>query len=368
MKVCFTYVGPLKFRGRLFKQIKTLQREGFECLLIHGQTEDNPPDYSIYDFPVFPIRVRQGKLRILTLASQLNFAQKAARVIKKIGVGTVVCVALQSALSGAIAKNQNPKIKFIFDNNELSLEMINSGVKRKVWSVIHKYIIRHTDVIIHAENQRLNYFHRTYKTSAKPFLLENLPFYRKSSPVRDRSKKISCVYVGLFMPGRFCTEMLTAFSKENSLNATFDMVGFYGRSEYKQTIDKTIAGMEDTSKIRILPPVHHNDMYDFLASYDIGLAFYSNTNLNNYYCAPNKIYDYIQMGIPVVTNDYPGLIDVVQNNGIGVCIPKVDTEHIRSAVQKIDENNMYANIDDTVRKRFSWENQENGYLQLFHEI
>jgi len=85
MKVCFTFLGPLQYRGRLFKQIKTLQNAGFECLLIHGQTEPESPDYSIYDFPVLPVRVVHEKFKILTFTSQLQFAHKAAKLIDKIG-------------------------------------------------------------------------------------------------------------------------------------------------------------------------------------------------------------------------------------------------------------------------------------------
>jgi len=243
--------------------------------------------------------------------------------------------------------------------------MMSSGLKRKVWAQIHNYILKHADVVIHAEQRRLEYFHRTYKTAANPFLLENLPFYRADGPpFRDRSKNIRCVYIGGFMPGRYCEEMLIGFSKLKKAEVTFDMVGFYGRASYKETIKEVLKKI-DTSRIRILPPVSHSEMYDFLARYDIGLAFYMNTNLNNYYCAPNKVYDYIQMGMPVITNDYPGLIDMVQKNQVGICVPSVDTAHIQEAIQRIEANNMYANITEPVRKRYSWENQEKKYLELF---
>lgn len=365
MKVCFTYSGPLQYRGRLFKQIRTLQNAGVECVLIHGQTESEAPDYSIYDFPVIPVRVIEDRFKILTLASQLQFAQKAAKLIAKSGANTVVCVALQSALSGAIAKSRNPALRFIFDNNELSLEMIGERLKRKIWSFIHDYILKQADVIIHAEQRRLEYFHRTYKTAARPFLLENLPFFRPDiSGKPARSKAMRCVYIGGFFPGRYCEEMLIGFSRMNGSEVTFDMVGFYAPASYQKTINDLLTKI-DTSRIRILPPVSHRDIYDFLSRYDIGLAFYKNTNLNNYYCAPNKVYDYIQMGMPVITNDYPGLIDVVQNHHLGVCIKAVDTERLQDAVQKIEADDMFANITEPIRTRYSWENQEKQYAQLF---
>jgi len=365
MKVCFTYLGPLQYRGRLFKQIQTLRNAGFKCVLIHGQTETKAPDYSLYDFPILPIRVIQEKIKFLTLASQLNFAQKAAQKIKTVGADTVVCVNLQSALSGAIAKKSNPGLRFIFDNNELSLEMFTNPLKRNVWFFIQNIILKRVDVIIHAERRRMEYFHNVYNTEARNFVLQNLPFFREEVPApRDRSKPIRCVYVGSFMPDRYCAEMLNGFSQMNGLEVTFDMAGFYGRAGYERIIKSQLEAIE-TKRIRILPPVPHSEMYHFLSYYDIGLAFYQNTNLNNYYCAPNKVYDYIQMGMPVITNDYPGLLDEVQKNALGVCISNVDMPHLRDAIQTIIEKKIYANITDSVRKRFSWENQEIGYIKLF---
>jgi|GEM_PF-1295387 len=365
MKVCFTFLGPLKYRGRLFKQIKTLKNNGFEVMLIHGQTEKEAPDYSIYDFPIIPVKVVQESFKMLTFLSQLRFGQIAAKLIETNQADIVVSVALQSALSGALSKSRNPGRFFIFDNNELSIEMISSKFKRKVWSQIHNYILKKADVVMHAEKRRLEYFSKTYRTEAKQFLLENLPFFKNHVPERGLRKSIRCVYVGGFMPGRFIEEILIGFSELNEKSVFLDMIGFYSPPNYEIKIRKLIANI-DTSHIKFLPPVSHSKMYNTLSSYDIGLAFYSNTNLNNYYCAPNKIYDYIQMGIPVITNDYPGLIDVIQKNRLGVCVSSVDTMNFKNAIHTINSDNLYANIDEKIKRRYSWENQEREYLKLFY--
>ena len=46
-------------------------------------------------------------------------------------------------------------------------------------------------------------------------------------------------------------------------------------------------GLED--KVFLHEEVPHTEILRYMASCDIGTAFYRNTNLNNYYCAPNKI-------------------------------------------------------------------------------
>jgi hypothetical protein len=303
MKIAFTYLGPLRYRGRLFKQIKTLQKAGHECMVIHGRTEDEEPDYSVYNFPVIPIRVVQDKFKPLTLAMQLLFAYRAAVVILSAGADVVVSVALQSALSGALAKRKKRNLFFVYDSNELSLETFAPGLKHRIWRTVQDYVLKRADVIMHAERHRLEYFHDTYRTDAKPFLLENLPYYRENLPSRRKNEDLRFIYLGVLSPDRYCTVMLEAFAKMREQGLSFDLVGYYGSRKYRREVEGVLSSCR-SDNVRVLPPVAHDDIYSFLEDYDVGLAFYKNTNFNNYYCAPNKVYDYIQF-IPVSKKSSP---------------------------------------------------------------
>ncbi len=363
MKIVFIYLGVFKVRGRMFKQIKSLQDAGHECSLLHGRVEDEEPDYSEHNYPVEAFRVIREKNKMLTFVSLLLFNRWAARKVYDSGADAIVCIALQSALSGVYIKKKQKEVKFIFDNKELALEMIPQFVQRRVFGILQKRAIDVADVIMHAEKHRVEYFHKTYPCKAKPFLLENLP-YSRPRVCREAHDGVRVVCLGALQADRYCIEMLEAFADFNDLDVQFDLVGYYGRQEDKREIEKCLGRLK-SDNIRVLPPIPHKEIYEFLKNYDIGLAFYKNLNLNNYYCAPNKVYDYLQMGLPLISNDYPGLKDVIEKNNVGVCLSDVTPENIRDAVRYIIDNNIFANINEKVRKRYSWENQEQGYLDLF---
>jgi len=366
MRVVFVFAGILKYKGRLLKQIKTLQEAGHECILIHGQVENTSPDYSIYDFRTVPIRLIRDPNKIKNFYNHIRFNFQAAEKIKELTPGAVVCVELYGALSGALARTRKTIPKFIFDSNELFMQMGMGRVKQMFWSPIHNWIFRQADVVMHAEEQRLLYCQKAYRSKAKHFLLENLPQGGTGVALRKKSLPggpLRAVYLGALLPDRCCEEVIKAFTGISPDVASCDFIGF-GAPAYEQKLKGLLAGLKITH-VRFLPPVKHSEMFESLAQYDAGLAFYENINLNQYYCAPNKIYDYLACGVPVISNDYPGLKKVLEDNRVGVCIHDITAASMQAALQKISTENFAGNITEEIRNRYSWQHQANSYRQIF---
>ena len=60
--------------------------------------------------------------------------------------------------------------------------------------------------------------------------------------------------------------------------------------------------------------------------------------LNSIYCAPNKLYEFSQFGIPMIGNDIPGLRYTIEYNHMGVCVQKMNTESFSQAIKNIADN------------------------------
>lgn len=59
--------------------------------------------------------------------------------------------------------------------------------------------------------------------------------------------------------------------------------------------------------------------------------------LNTLYCAPNKVWEYCQFGIPMIGNDLPALKEMFLEFHNGEVIPELDKEYIKKAILKIDQ-------------------------------
>lgn len=70
----------------------------------------------------------------------------------------------------------------------------------------------------------------------------------------------------------------------------------------------------------------------------IGLLSYDHSSLNNIFCAPNKIWEYSSLGIPILGNDIPGLKNVIEPAKMGRCADYSNIEEIKKMILEIDEN------------------------------
>lgn len=362
--VAFVYIGPLQTRGRLLKQIATLQDTGVNCEVFLGNTEIQEPDPKSFDFPIHAEHVNHGSGKLMSFINQMRFCRKAASLILKSEADTVVCLALESLMAGVWAKRKRPGLKLIFDNNELHLESYGPGIKYRIWRPIHNRGILECDAIFHAEANRMAYFLEHYDTGDVPHhVLENFPSYVQPSNTRcEPTDEVRVIYLGGFGEGRFTLEIMQAFA-EMPESIRLDIVGA-GHPEFLHKAQELLKEL-DVEHVRLLPPIPYKQIPELLTEYHIGVALYRNTNLNNFYCAPNKVYDYLMNGLPVITNRYPGLVSVIEDNDVGACLAEVNKDSIREAVDTIVERKCWNNITDVLRHRYCWEAQVAGYLKVF---
>ncbi|MHA1927507.1 MAG: glycosyltransferase [Candidatus Thorarchaeota archaeon] len=366
MRIVFVYFGELKYKGRLLKQIKTLKEAGHECILVHGRTELETSNYENYDFRIVDIRLELSQNKIRNFFNQIRINFKASSITISLKPDYVICITLFAALTGVLVKNKQPIVQFAFDNNELFMQKGMSFVKKLAWMPIHSLVFLKADIIMHAEENRMEYCMGKYISSAKHVLLENLPFAKQNSIPKSRKElhdPIRIVYIGAFLPARCIEDILDAFHEIPSELASCDLIG-YGKSSY-MTFLKEYASSLSLDNVRFLPPVHHANMLKVLNNYDVGLALYRSSNLNQYYCAPNKVYDYITCDMPIIGSDNPSLINIIEKYEIGVCLSSISGQSMMRAIISIKENNLQDNITHDLKLRFSWEAQASKYIRIF---
>ncbi|HZK60850.1 MAG TPA: glycosyltransferase [Anaerovoracaceae bacterium] len=125
-------------------------------------------------------------------------------------------------------------------------------------------------------------------------------------------------------------------------------------------------------KVKFIPPVPWETLMKYTRSADIGLCLDKDINLNYRYSLPNKLFDYIAAGIPVIASDLPETGKVISENGFGVIIDNVTPENISFALSQIKDNP--GKLAELKRKavvtseKLNWETESEKVIELYKNV
>lgn len=112
---------------------------------------------------------------------------------------------------------------------------------------------------------------------------------------------------------------------------------FLGQGKLKQSlIDRAIN--EGLDNVIFHEPVDKKRLAGLMSSTDVGLQILANIPVFYYGTSPNKFFDYISAGVPVL-NNYPGwLAELINENGCGFSVPPEDPIAFADVLEKAAVN------------------------------
>jgi glycosyltransferase involved in cell wall biosynthesis len=100
----------------------------------------------------------------------------------------------------------------------------------------------------------------------------------------------------------------------------------------------------------------------------VGLSLDKDTNLNYRYSLPNKLFDYIHAGIPVLASDLPEVSAIINQYDVGMTIREVSPQNIGEAVLSMINSPLYEVWKKNTlvaREKLSWELEKLKLLKVF---
>jgi glycosyltransferase involved in cell wall biosynthesis len=166
------------------------------------------------------------------------------------------------------------------------------------------------------------------------------------------------LYLGFLTRGRGIEKIIAAFeSPQIKSHAVF--VGFGDKKDY------IIAASKNNNKVHYHEAVKHDQVVKISRNADVGLCLIENISLSDYYCLPNKLFEYAFSGLPVLASDFPELKKMVNKYKLGSCC-EIDSTAIQEAIVKIEKNPLLK-IDSDLSE-LSWESQGNRLIKAYRSI
>jgi glycosyltransferase involved in cell wall biosynthesis len=143
-----------------------------------------------------------------------------------------------------------------------------------------------------------------------------------------------------------------------------------GDGSEKDTLIKT-AVSQRLNNIRFLDPIPKHDLACLFKTVDVGLQVLENIPAFYYGTSPNKFFDYLAAGLPVITN-YPGWIsELIEEHKCGLSVPPDNNEKLAEALIFLADNRellptMGKNSAKLGREKFARENLSSDFINVFY--
>lgn len=105
----------------------------------------------------------------------------------------------------------------------------------------------------------------------------------------------------------------------------------------------------------------------YTASADAGIIPYPNLGLNKYYCTPNKLFEFIVAGLPILANDLPELNRFVGQQGIGMNLPMNSPEDIARSIDAFFSSDLkkFRIKAQQIAPQYVWQIQGQKVVELY---
>lgn len=350
------------FDTRIFhKEAKTLARAGYEVVFVVPHDEAVTSD----GVRMHPIRKRRGRLArmIWTVRDVFRAAVAEDGDIYFFHDPELIPVGLLLKLRGK---------RVIYDVHEdrprqmLTKYWIPPRLRRFVSRLTHLVEAasgRVWDGIVVATPPIARLF-----PGRKTVIVQNFPILDElitadPIPYGDRPPQVS--YVGSLTGIRGAREMVLAMGLlPSESNARLDLAGPFDPPSLEDEL-RTLPGWERTTSHGWL---HREDVAALLGRTRVGLVLLHPAD-NYLEAQPNKLFEYMSTGLPVVASNFPYWREMVEADRCGLLVDPLDPQAIADAIQWLldrpeEAEAMGRRGEAAVRERFNWEIESRPLLNM----
>jgi len=229
----------------------------------------------------------------------------------------------------------------VYDSHEYFTglpELSNRRLVRYVWKTFERTIFPRLKYVITVSDSIAGLYEKEY--GIRPVVIRNLaPSSEKLKPVERNELNISEDEFVMIIQGtginidKGCEEAVEAVAGTEKLALIIA-----GGGDVLNYVKEMTGRLNIMNRVKILPPMQWNELIRYTKTADAGLVLEKDTNLNYRFSLPNKLFDYISAGIPVIAADLPEISAVVTKYNCGIIIPGVTPGEISEAVELLRKN------------------------------
>ena len=129
-----------------------------------------------------------------------------------------------------------------------------------------------------------------------------------------------------------------------------------------------------SERVKIVPSVPYEELLNWTASADIGLLVYApGQSQNIQMCLPNKLFEYLMVGLPVLASELEAVVDILTTYAVGRVLSSLEPVDVAAAINALladssAREQMRRNALVASKTDLCWEKESQQLLRLYKDI
>jgi glycosyltransferase involved in cell wall biosynthesis len=358
-RVIVSVTNDLFTDNRVRKVCEFLYKNGFDITLVGRKLRTS------LDLPPLPYKTK--RFRLLFTKGALFYACYNLRLFfyllfRKADI--LVANDLDTLLANSWARKFKRNCRLVYDSHEYFTgvpELVERPAVQRFWKRIEKRTVPKVDVM-YTVNESIAYLYKK-EYRREVLVVRNIADVKLPANLKSKAElglpedKRIVILQGAGINIQRGAEELTEAMQWVENSVLIIVGGGDVIDELKAKVEKN--GWQ--KKVLFFGKRSYAELMNFSAVSDIGVSLDKDTNINYRFSLPNKIFDYIHAGIPVLVSDLPEIRKIVAGYEVGVICPSHDPKIIASALNGLfAAPGLYAQLKHNTKRaaaELTWEKE-----------
>lgn len=385
IKVCMHLLDTARTDFRVMRDALALKEAGFEVHIVDIDRDPQRPAEEVISGVHFkhihvpgwytPTRFKPWFLAKMALAIIIS----TCALLKT--DAAVYHAHVEKALPAAYIAARLRRKPIIFDAPELTLTDPTYARWRRLHAVVTWVLARVVPAcegVITASPLYARELQKQYR-AREVTLIRNVPAYQTIAHSNRLREYLSlgpgtriALYQGNLQPNRGLDALVHAARFLNP-HIVFVMMG----NDYRNTrtqLETLIADEKVAEQVKIIPAAPYEELLSWTASADIGLTILpQDYSLSIKLCLPNKLFEYLMAGLPVLSTPLEAVADILATYDVGQVISSSKPEDIGATINTMLDDeaalaDMRRNALAAAEKEFHWEKEREKLIKLYRKL
>lgn len=341
---------------RVQKVCNSLQNNGYEVLLVGRKLKDSPPLRTMpFQQKRFKLPFQKGPLFYASYNIYLFFYLLFQRF------DLLIANDLDTLPANFLISKIRSK-SIVYDSHEFFTEvpeLLEREKVKKAWLFIEKLILPKLEYAYTVSNRIAEAYYELYGIRMR--IVRNFPLLQRPMHTIKQEKQI--IYQGALNEGRGLELLIDSMCYLPDFK-----LKIAGSGDLESDLKRKVSENKLEDRVQFLGRLEPNKLREHTAQSALGVSLEEMKGLSYQYALPNKLFDYLQAGTPIIYADLLEVKELLKSYNVGELLKSRKPKEFAAQLEEFLSNPDYSfRRKEAIRaaEKFCWEKEEQVLLNVF---